>query len=398
MSDCLDFKMFRSSGATQSQVTEFQPFPEQLLTEYFMFGYDFEPSSWLADVNHYRKDAYNPINDLLNPLNVGPDEMLQQMSQSYIQEMLLKDKYQRLKDKERILKVVPPNLRRAYEFLYDSGALIGASNDRIDAQIANLVTGGDISDREAGELRQLVTRRDLLNQLANQTQSTNAHADIESVIAQISQSFVSRGLNPSVARGIALQGVSRSLDSVGLVPTPVWLRSASTFAEQYAEGMADASQNVGMGPRQQQFGAEVEQMERETGILQSGSTGFGTRSSAPLGVGDIFGGDMTSSGIRNSSYSTRLVEPGRFRLGTRFEGMGGATEPEARVARREVEKLDREEFDIGRMRERFLARPKGETDEEALRRLIGGGAVPPSGMGFTVRPMEKKKSKRAKGE
>lgn len=303
MTDCLDFKMFRSSGATQSQVTEFQPFPEQLLTEYFMFGYQFEPSTWLADVNHYRKDFYNPINDLLNPLNVGPDEMLQKMSQQFIQEELLKEKYRHLKDKQRILKFVPENLRNVYGYLFDSGALLNASNERIDAMIANMIQGGQLSEGEANDLTRLISRRDLFNQMMSQSQSEDSNSELEGTLRSLSDTFISRGATPAVARSFALRGVSDALDKDGYSGGRGIFNRALDFAEQYAEGMADASQNVGMGPRQQQFGAEVEQMERETGILQSGSYGFGTRSSMPLGVGDVFGGDMTTSGVRSSAFA-----------------------------------------------------------------------------------------------
>ena len=71
----IPFSMIGSSGALQSQVSEFQPAREQLLTEYFMFGYQFDPSNWVA--LNPRTGPYNPMNDLLNPLSVDSNELIQ---------------------------------------------------------------------------------------------------------------------------------------------------------------------------------------------------------------------------------------------------------------------------------------------------------------------------------
>jgi len=345
----IPFSMLGSSGATQSQVSEFQPYPQELLTKYYMFGYQFDPSSWLPIRQEGEKSIYNPINDMLNPLNMAPDEVLQTQSMAYIEEQMLRQKWQSVLEKRAFLKQVPASVRDDVELLYDRGLFTeNTTQTNLDTVLQNLIQRGELGDIDAGRLRNLFAQKTTWMGLLNRARQERNQGDLEGLLQANRDLNRSAGLNERMSEALAIQAVSRAVDRVPLLSRTynrdIWAESMDANLEL----QRGAEENVGEGVRQQQFQAEVRRFGEENTVLDPVQSSLGSRlSGAPITTGVASGYSTTGN------VDTRPRRP----LPPLAEMLGMAS-PEERALEFRRERVSREAL---------------EAYDEALR-TPGGGA------------------------
>lgn len=309
----IPFELLGSSGATQSQVSEFQPYPQELLTKYYMFGYQFDPSSWLPIRQEGEKSIYNPINDLLNPLNMAPDEVLQTQSMAYIEEQMLRQKWQSILEKRAFLRQVPASVRDDVELLYDRGLFTeNTTQTNLDTVLQNLIQRGQLGDIDAGRLRTLFAQKTTWMGLLNRARQERNQGDLEALLQANRDLNRSAGLNERMSEALAVQAVSRAVDRVPLFSRTynrdIWAESMDANLEL----QRGAEENVGEGVRQQQFQAEVRRFGQENTTLDPVESSLGTRlSRGPVlqGVASGYSGDGGAYARPEIAFAEPLRDP-----------------------------------------------------------------------------------------
>lgn len=324
------FGILGSSGATNFQVSEFQPQREVLQTQYFMFGQEFEPSNWLQEEKHYRTDLYNPINDLLNPQNVSPDEILAQNSKEYMEEQVLRNKFDFLREKQKILSIIPENLRTYVEGLINSGAIGGGTVDSelVDSVITQYQAQGSLNPTNASALRRLLERKGIFLQAMAMARQQANQGELEGHLNSVSSTIMARGLSAQTARALTRASATELFDlpeAGSLNPQELSdrlrqlaVQSADRYAESIGSGTTGTEEfEDAMGNP----GGNTLGSAKDSGIL-AGSQGFGYRGSSGLGdgvqgdVGGLGGVQATvpsfTPAFSSPTYkNTGVITPGR---------------------------------------------------------------------------------------
>jgi len=300
----ISFDILGSSGAKQWQVSEGQPFPETLQTQYFMFGYQFDPTSW-TELKE-RSGPYNPMNDLLNPLNVGPDELLQRQSLEYIEEQMVRQRWNDLKEKEAFLRLVPDQLKRTIGALWDNGTFKASQTQtEMDKTVDSLITQGTLGSYDAGRLRALISQRATFSQLSSQRSAENNLGQLEAIMNNVQSAIEALGISRGNTRQTAREAVGRALD-LGITQsreiTRVALRNAESILRRAEEVEAPVDPIGGRGGDIDEYVAEADITDGQA--LADAGVGLGSRYSAPVAFSSSV--EERGTGAERPSYREML--------------------------------------------------------------------------------------------